>query len=129
MMKVIVYLSDVDDGSGPFEYWDRVGTERGIRALNGRGSDFLPDASVREVIPQKHWRQLTGPRLTAIYANTCRILHGVKTPITSDRYSVTFVYSSTTPYYAFPHFMLPRGALLRLREELTPRQGRALMLD
>jgi hypothetical protein len=95
--------------SGPFEYFDRLGTERGIRALNGRRFDFFPDASVREVVPQKHWRQLTGPRLTAICADTCPILHRVKTPTTPDRYSMMFVYSSTTPYYAFPHFMLPAG--------------------
>ena len=43
---------------------------------------------------------MTGPRLTAIYADTCQILHRVKTPTTSDRYSMMFVYSSTTPYYA-----------------------------
>jgi hypothetical protein len=44
-----------------------------------------------------------------------------------------FVYSSTTPYYASllrvsALHVAPHG-LLRLREGLTPRQRRALMLD
>ena len=99
MLKVIVYLSDVDVHSGPFEYLDRPCAER---------------------------RQLTGPRLTAVYADTSKLLHRVKAPLMADRYSMTFVYSSTAPFYAYPDFMLPRKALTCLRDQLSDRQQRAL---
>ena len=101
MLKVIVYLSDVDVESGPFEYLDRRHTER---------------------------HRLTGPRFTAVYADTSRVLHRVMAPVAAERYSMTFAYASTALFYAYPHFMLPRTALTRVSEQLSTRQQRALTM-
>lgn len=127
MLKVIVYLSDVDVASGPFECLDRRSTERAMRAVSFRRG--APAATViDEVVPPSERRQLTGPRLTAVYADTSRVLHRVMAPVTTDRYSMTFVYASTALFYAYPHFMLPRKALTQLRHQLTDRQQRALTM-
>jgi hypothetical protein len=130
MLKVIVYLSDVGVVSGPFEYLDRRSTERAMRAVSfRRGYGGAPaDTIIDDVVPRREWRQLTGPRLTAVYADTSRVLHRVMAPVTTDRYSMTFVYASTALFYAYPHFMLPRKALTQLRHQLTDRQQRALTM-
>lgn len=129
MLKVIVYLSDVDVASGPFEYLDRRCTERAMRAVSFRRGDGAPaDTVIDEVVPQSERCRLTGPRLTAVYADTSRVLHRVMAPVTTDRYSMTFVYASTALFYAYPHFMLPRKALTQLRHQLTARQQRALTM-
>jgi hypothetical protein len=132
MLKIVIYLSDVDEGCGPFEYLDRPRTERAVRALNyvhGFRHRFLSDTAVDHLIPAKLWRRATGPRLTAVYADTSRIMHRIKPPSTSDRYSMTFVYSSTTPHQVFPQFMPPRTTLLNLRDGLTASQRCALMIN
>jgi hypothetical protein len=72
---------------------------------------------------------LSGPRLTAVYADTCRVLHRVKAPTTADRYSLTLQYSSMKPRRTFPENLLPPEALFELGGELTPRQRRALLID
>lgn len=128
MLKIIVYLSDVDDGCGPFEYLDRAQTERTVRALNYR-SGFVLDTLIEQITPADDWTRVTGPRLSAVYVDTCAVLHRARTPTTSDRFSMTFVYSSRTPHQAFPEFMLSRMALRRLSHQLTPRQRRAVMID
>jgi hypothetical protein len=132
MLKIVVYLSDVDDSSGPFEYFDRAQTDQVVRALNYRHGfrhSFLSDAAVDHVVPAKDWLRVTGPRLTAVYADTSRIMHRIKPPTSTDRYSMTFVYSSATPHQIFPQFMPPRATLLNLRDDLTPSQRRALMVN
>jgi hypothetical protein len=67
--------------------------------------------------------------MTAIYADTSQILHRAKAPTTTERYSLTFQYSSRKPRHVFPHCMLSRQALQELRHTLTPRQRSALLID
>jgi hypothetical protein len=128
MLKIIIYLNDVDDDGGPFEYLDRERTVAVIRALNYRDRYQLGYA-IDQVVPDRTGRRLTGARLTAVYADTCRILHRATAPTAEDRYSLTFQYSSMTPRHAFPHCMLGADALWRLGDELTTRQRRALLID
>lgn len=128
MMKIIVYLSDVDEGCGPFEYLDRARTKRAVQSLN-YWSGFVPDATMDGAVSEREWLRATGPRLSGVFVDTCRLFHRAKPPTTTDRYSMTFSYSSTTPYQVFPEFMQTRKTLLRLRSELTPRQRRASMMD
>ena len=128
MLKIIVYLSDVDDGCGPFEYVDRERSTQAIRALR-YASGFVPDSAMARVVPAQEWTRVTGPRLSAIFVDTNRVFHRAKPPTSADRYSMTFSYSSTTPYQTFPEFMLSRAVLSALRAELTPRQRLAAMAE
>jgi hypothetical protein len=85
-----------------------------VRALNYRDRYQLGYA-IDHVVPDRTGRRLTGPaRLTAVYADTCRILHRATS------------HSSMTPRHAFPHCMLGDHALWRLGDDLTARQRRAL---
>ena len=81
------------------------------------------------IVPAESWLRVTGPRLWATLVATTRVFHRARPPTTTDRYSMTFSYSSATPYQVFPQYMLSRPTQRRLRDELTPRQRRASMFD
>jgi hypothetical protein len=126
MLKIIVYLSDVDDGAGPFEYIDRSLTQKAVRALD-YWSGYVPDEAMCTAVDPSAWRMATGPRLTGVFVDTCRLFHRVKPPTRTDRYSMTFSYASSKPHQVFPELMQSRRTLLQLCAELTPRQRAALM--
>ena len=127
MLKIIVYLNDVGDGCGPFEYLDRDASDHAVRILR-YSAGHVSDAAMARVVPAEDWVQVTGPRLTAIFVDPKRLLHRVRPPTQADRYSLTFTYMSTTPLFqTFPESRLSPAALAGLSKELTPRQRRAAM--
>src|SRR4029079_19170529 len=117
MLKIIVYLSDVHEGCGPFEYVNQGWTTHAARVLN-YASGFVSDSAMARVVPSEEWIQVTGPRLSAIFVDTSRGLHRAKPPTLADRYSMTFTYSSTRPYQTFPEYALSRAALADTCAEL-----------
>jgi hypothetical protein len=126
ILKVIVYLSDVDCGSAPFEYVDLPTSEA---VLSRRPHVYNParlDEVVRAEVPLHKRRQVVGPRMTAIYVDTGRVLHRVCPPLESERYSVTFAYCGRSPHLTYSQLMLPGAALRKLRQDLSPRQWEAL---
>jgi hypothetical protein len=126
ILKVIVYLSDVDSASAPFEYVDRPTSEA---VLSRRGRAYRParlDEAVRAEIPAPNRTQVTGPAMTAIYVDTGQVLHRVCPPRESERYSVTFAYCSRSPLLTYSQLMLPGAALRGVRDYLSPRQWQAL---
>ena len=70
-LKVIVYLSDVDDGSGPFEHLDRSATRRAESALR-YSSGLVDDDRLARVVERDEWQRVTGPRFTAACWQTRR---------------------------------------------------------
>jgi hypothetical protein len=127
ILKILVYLSDVDVDAGPFGYLDRRHTTR-VRALSRRHHHAISDERMAEVVPEEQWNRVTGPRFTAVYADTGQVFHRVFTPASAERYSMTFAYSSQHPYYTYERLMIPRQPLRRLAPRLTPRQRGALAL-
>jgi hypothetical protein len=126
ILKVIVYLSDVDIASAPFGYVDRATSEA---VLSRRGRPYRSarlDEAVCAEVPVHKRRQVTGPRMTAIYVDTGQVLHRVSPPLDSERYSVTFAYCSRSPHLTYSQLMLPAAAKRELRDALSARQWQAL---
>ena len=74
ILKMFVYLSDVDEGAGPFTY--AAGTHRKGQ-LRREPACFLEgnvkrstDSQMAEVIPRDQWVRGTGPKGTIIFADT-----------------------------------------------------------
>jgi len=123
MLKLIIYLSDVDGGSGPFEYVEQRSSVEAVRRLR-YSSGFVSDVQMAQLIPKDQWIRVTGPRLSAIFADPSRIFHRASPPTTTDRYSLTFSYLSTTPLQTFPEYTISPAALATFHDDLTPRQLR-----
>ena len=75
------------------------------------------------IVPAESWLRVTGPRLWATLVATTRVFHRARPPTTTDRYWMTFTYSSATPYEVLPQYMLSRPTQRRLRINSLPGSG------
>ncbi len=96
MLKIIIYLNDVDVTAGPFEYLSLQDSQLAAKTLK-YSSGFISDSNMDATIAQKNWQPCTGKFGTAILADTCRIFHRAKPPVAKDRFSLTFSYTSHQP--------------------------------
>jgi len=124
VMKILIYLSDVDDGCGPFEYLRFEQTQTAARSLK-YVSGYLAPTLMNGVAPEADRRTITGPRLTATFVDTCRVFHHAQPPTTTDRYSMTFAYASQRPLSKTCRVCAaPRGAgATRCRADGAPAAG------
>ncbi len=73
LLKAFLYLVDVDEGTGPFEYipgsapGGRYAHEWPWRPL---GESYPPDGAVEERIPAEAIKTFTGPKGTLLFCNT-----------------------------------------------------------
>lgn len=125
LFKVIVYLNDVTPEGGPFEYVPRGPTLKAAKALGYR-TGFIPDARLAAVLPRSEWRKATGPQWTAAVADTCNILHRASAPVSKDRYSVTYSWSSRHPGVLYPSTPMPAAARAHFERVLSARQRECL---
>ena len=74
LVKVFLYLSDVDEGSGPFSFIQ--GTHRGTlrwrdpRAIAARRTNRASDDEMAAIVPRERWFVGTGSRGTVVMAAT-----------------------------------------------------------
>lgn len=103
MVKIIIYLNDVGLDGGPFEYIPRHLTSSLAQALNYNyySSGFVSDQDMARVAPKSTWTPCPGPYGTVIFTDTRSIFHRLKPPTGSDRYSITFSYTSRRPITTF----------------------------
>jgi hypothetical protein len=125
ILKVVVYLSDVDSSSAPFAYIDLPTSAAVLRSGRHHRPARLEE-TVRARVPSHKRRQVIGPRMTAIYVDTGQVLHRVVAPVDAERYSVTFAYCSRSAQLIYPQLMLPASGLRELRDVLSARQWHAL---
>lgn len=119
MLKVIVYLNDVDADGGPFEYIPHQTSRKACAAL-GYHTGFLSDEVLSRVVPRGAWRACTGPKWTAIVTDTCRVLHRARPPTRNERFSLTLSYTSRWPLKTY-EVPVPLG-LEALVRKMPPRQ-------
>ena len=127
MLRIVIYLTDVDAHSGPFEYLDPRRTSSAAKALR-YWKGFVSDATMSDVVPESDWHRVTGPALTATFVDTCRVFHRARAPRTTDRYSMTFTYCSDKPHQRRPATRLPRAMRAQLAAELNEYQRRAAQI-
>jgi hypothetical protein len=103
MIKVIIYLHDVSEEHGPFEYIPSPHSFLGklrdywvdseLRKSNYLG---IKDEKLSKIIPQSTWRSCPGKACTVIFADTRRILHH-GTIRTQARSTLFFTYTANPP--------------------------------
>lgn len=96
MLKILVWLNDVDELGGPFAYLPIVRSEEAVRSLS-YVSGFVSEDRLHSIVPADEVRTVTGPKWTAFMADNTRLLHKATPPVARDRYSVTFTWSTRHP--------------------------------
>jgi len=96
-LKLFVYLSDVDEGSGPFCFIPRT-HPLGRRYFDLRATGRVTDEVMAGAIDRSHWQVCTGDSDTVILVDTRGYHKGLK-PSARHRVLLQFHYTSgTVPY-------------------------------
>ncbi len=105
MIKVCVYLNDVDEEGGPFEclkpeinslLCNSVPEKDRYKSVFTEEVNALLNAGVADGV-----QTCTGPKGTVIFVDTARNYHRGKPPTKSNRYAIFFSYFSRTPWHPF----------------------------
>ncbi|MGD1911421.1 MAG: 2OG-Fe(II) oxygenase [Rivularia sp. (in: cyanobacteria)] len=96
VLKVVIYLNDVDENNGPFEYIPQSLTSKLVSSLKYTHG-YVQDKTMEKVISPSHFKSCTGIPGTVILAATGSIFHRGKIPVSSDRYAIFFDYTSRKP--------------------------------
>ena len=115
MLKIIIYLNDVNIHGGPFEYIPKHSTSLLSQRLN-YSSGFVSDEVMETIVPISDCKPCLGNFGTAVFVDTCNVFHRIKAPVGSDRYSITFAYTSKRPIKKYYSFNYSKEHLLALTE-------------
>jgi hypothetical protein len=127
MIKLIIYLNDVSENNGPFQYIHRNLTLQLAESLKYRPI-YIPDKIMRETISPNNFKSCVGDSHTVIIADTANIFHRGKPPISSDRFTIFFDYTSRDYKRAsYGTSILPKKYLLLLAKNLSERQKNCIL--
>ena len=79
LLKTFLYLDDVDEGTGPFEYVagsQPGGSYHSVRPWKPMGYGRVPEEDVSRAVPSDAIRTFTAPRGTLIFCNTSGLHRG-----------------------------------------------------
>ncbi|MDM9585534.1 phytanoyl-CoA dioxygenase [Nostoc sp. GT001] len=103
IIKIFIYLNDVKEKTGPFEYIPRSLTSlfswnyiRLFYKLWKSGYMGIDDEEVKPVIPKSAWKSCPGPAGTVIIVDTKNALHH-GTVRTEERSTLFFCYTANPP--------------------------------
>ncbi|MGJ3253651.1 MAG: 2OG-Fe(II) oxygenase [Elainellaceae cyanobacterium] len=94
MVKMIVYLNDVGEDGGPFEYIPRQisPSYRPFQTIHCK----IKDVDMAKVVPSSQWKACPGKMGTVVMVDTASVFHHGKVP-TSERLALIFTYFSRQP--------------------------------
>ena len=127
MVKVIVYLNNVSETGGPYEYIPRSFTQQLTKALNYK-SGFVSDEVISAIIPPQQWQTCAAKAGSIVITDPCNVFHRAK-PAKRNRYSITFGYTSRIPNLFLSQFQLSPAEWNRVTPHLNKRQIACLQRD
>lgn len=102
MLKVAVYLNDVDSDGGPFEMIRRSDT--GQDDLAGYRYELASDAELEALLGEGYRDDIascTGPAGTVVFTDTARYFHRGRPCISQDRKAVFYSYFARRPRHPY----------------------------
>jgi hypothetical protein len=103
MVKVIIYLNDVETKHGPFEYvplslttFPKLNAYRIDRKLAQSGYLGINDEQLEKIVPQSAWKSCPGAAGTVVITDPRTALHH-GTVRTEERSALFFVYTANPP--------------------------------
>jgi hypothetical protein len=100
ILKIIIYLNDVEEQHGPFEYvplsLTSIYQPNFYRLIPKIKNSGINDETLSKIIPKSAWKSCTGAAGTVIFADTRRLLHH-GTLRTQERSTLFFAYTANPP--------------------------------
>lgn len=128
ILRIMIYLRDVSDTGGPFEYISRRSTKFAVPILEHFGA--IPDGIIERFVPPSLVKPCVGPAGTVIFAATSKILHHGVVPTTSDRYTLIFNYNSRRPKISEEaRSKAPRERLVSIAGQFSQRQKECILWE
>lgn len=93
VLKLILYLNDVGEGGGPFEYLPLPQTDLALRRLR-YSAGLVGDERLAESGLDTATIAATYPRHTAVFVDAARLFHRAQPPQTADRLTATYCWIS-----------------------------------
>lgn len=130
MLKVAIYLNDVDETSGPFQLIRRHDTMQSDAA--GFNYELADDAALKKRLGSNYVDDIVsccGPAGTVIFADTARFFHRGKPATSRDRMAIFYSYFAHRPRHPFlcERTGMSRSDVSRLAKPLSPRQQSAAL--
>lgn len=116
-IKVFVYCSDVDPGSGPLTLLPAADSQRVRRSVGYQYRQRLTDQQVSSVVGEGREVPILGPAGTSVFVDTSRCFHYGSRVVTAAPPRLVAMIQYQTPY----SFMLPTQAQLPFRRLFDPR--------
>jgi hypothetical protein len=126
ILKVIVYLNNVGPDGGPYEFIARHDGPAPWRLAPELGR--IDDPEMARWTARERWQSCTGVRGTAVFSDTCSVLHRGLIGTAADRLTLFFCYNSKQPVH--PEYCQPlfdRTAFLSSHAGLSPAQRAAIV--
>ena len=131
MIKVAVYIHDVDEGSGPFQVLKRP--IPGCSHLAGGLFPELTQHELEKAVPgfdvARDVVTCTGKRGTVVFSDTASFYHRGMPATTGDRYAIFFNYMCRVPLRPFrcERTMISRAQVNQLAKDLPARQRNCVL--
>lgn len=130
MLKIAVYLHDVDEQGGPFQVIPRHDSAQDDR--NGFNYDLADDAALAERLGPDFARAVlscAGPAGTVIFTDTARFFHRGKPAVARDRAAIFYSYFAERPRHPFlcERSGMSRSDIRQLAQSMPDRQRRAAL--
>jgi hypothetical protein len=111
VLRSVLYLNDVGEGDGPFEYVPRHIEVDAPKT--GGGVPMRTDEEMRAIVPPAHWKRVLGPAGTVVLADSAQTFHHESLQRGKDRAVVMMGHSSRRPKgraSALSHFPVEANA-------------------
>ena len=130
MLKVAIYLNDVDSTGGPFQMISRHDSEQS----DSEGFDYqlADDRELERRLGKsfaEHIVSCEGPAGTVVFTDTARFFHRGKPATSTDRKAIFYSYFADHPRHPFlcERTGMKRSDIARLSKGLPPRQRDAAL--
>ena len=125
MVKIIIYLNDVDEQGGPFQYIPRNKSDITVKDL-GYKFGLISEELMNKYIPRQDWISCVGEQYIATIVDTACVFHRAKPPINKERHSITFHYTSQYPIHLRSKDLSISTSVKHIYTNLSKRQLKCL---
>lgn len=108
VLRTVVYVSDVTEESGPFEY-----IPRHLEIDARRVPQMCTSEAMQQIVPRSEWRRCCGPAGTVVIADAAQIFHHESLQLRRDRLVIMMGHTSRRPSdreLALAHFPVEANA-------------------